>query len=199
MMKKMPLVGIKFIKWFKRYWRIIAIVSFVLIVLVVISEETTGVLWDGSFPSGEFHLSIQDEFGHPIEGATLNVFHRGTQNPAFEYPLNNYLLLNSLTSDENGMIIALHKPRGLEFSGYSWRLFWLIPMATGTPDFDFEISAKGYKTFRSSLSTIFEIAYNNYENAPTKTIQVNGYENGAPQLFDVEIRIFEKTIILKKQ
>jgi hypothetical protein len=178
-------------RWFKKPGWVIVLIIIFLMILAIVSYDRTGVIWNGSYPPAEFNLTIQNISGQPIEGATINIFRRGTRTPTFEYPIDNYLEMNSLVSDNQGLILIIHKPRGVEFGGFDWKLFWMIPISSGTPDFDYEISAIGYKPIRSSITQIFRVTYSYDGNATNKTIQVYGRE--------IEIRIFEQKITLKKQ
>ena len=146
------------------------------------------MFWDGAFPSGEYHLRILNQSGEPIDGAILNIYQGKSQ--AFEYPFDNYLSENGLVSNEMGEIVITHAPRGLEFGGSGWLLFWVIPINMGSPKFSCEITASGYKPLRFSVRQVFETSYNN-SNAPKKTVQINGNE--------VELRVFEQTVILKTE
>ncbi|MBK9924550.1 MAG: hypothetical protein IPP66_04585 [Anaerolineales bacterium] len=172
--------------------RYILVASFALVlVLTFASYITTAVFWDGAFPSGEYHLQILNEAGDPVKGATLNIYQGKTL--AFEYPFDNYLSENTLISNDEGEIVLTHLPRGLEFGGSGWDLFWIIPIRMGGPKFTCQIDAEGYKTYRFSSQQIFDTAYEAYNNdsVPRKTIQINGNE--------VKIMILEKMIMLEKR
>jgi hypothetical protein len=158
------------------------------VILGLASYNTTAVVWDGAFPSGEYHLRIQSEGGVPIEAAILNIYHGRTQ--AFKYPFDNYLSENSLVSNKKGEIVITHASRGFEFGGTSWLLFWAIPIDMGSPKFNCEIIASGYQALEFSVQQIFETAYKN-ENAPMKTVQINGEE--------VELKVFEQSVVLKEK
>ena len=60
---------------------------FILLLLALASYATTIVNWDGGFPSGEFHLQIQNQTGTPIEGAKLNIYQGLVKQPAFGFVL----------------------------------------------------------------------------------------------------------------
>ena len=149
----------------------------------------TGV-WDGMFPAGEYHLKVQNENGIPISGAILNAFEDGTENLAFEYPLDNYSTEGDLISDEQGAIVVLHKPRGFEFGGSCWNLFWVYPICSDSPKFDFQISADGYKTIKFTTDELFAPAYDDRSNGKTTVTLENG-EN-------LQISVYELTFILKR-
>ena len=122
----------------------------------IASFLTTMLTWDGGFPSGEFRLNIRDSTGAPIQGATLHVYEKGTRNPAFEYPIDNYLSGHDLTSDEQGQIVAVREYGGVGFGGFGFQLFWTIPIITPAPDYDCEITATGYKPIKFSIWRLFE-------------------------------------------
>ncbi len=147
-------------------------------------------LWDGFFPSGEYHIKITNQANEPVEGAILNVFEGGTQKPAFEYPIDNYVSDNDLKSNELGLIIALHRPRGFEFGGTCWAFLVFIQKCTDGPRYDFEITADGYKTVKYSEAILYIPVYSNMDNATTSVILDNGQE--------AELPIFEINIVLKK-
>ena len=142
--------------------------------LGLVSFMTSMGIWDGLYPAGEYRLKIQDENGTPINGATLNVLEGRTKNVAFEYPIDNYFSEGDLVSDEQGVIVALHKPRGFEFGGTCWNLFWIFPVCSDGPEFDFQISAAGYKSIKFSTDDLFEPAYNGRSSGNTKVELANG-------------------------
>jgi hypothetical protein len=175
--------------------KIVGLVAAVLFVMIMgcvafASFRTTFGLWDGMFPSGEYHLKIQDKSGRPINGATLKVFEGGTKNVAFEYPIDNYLSEGGLVSNEQGVIVVLHKPRGFEFGGTCWNLYWVFAMCSDGPEFDFQISADGYETIKFSTTDFFEPAYHNRSSGNT-TVTLERGEN-------VQIQIYELVFTLEK-
>src|SRR5262249_41225056 len=129
----------------KRPIRFIVVAIAVLGALALASYLTTASDWDGGFPAGEFRLNIRNTNGQPVKGAILRVYHGGTRGDAFEYPLNNYLSDQMPVSDDNGRMIALQQHRGLQFGGFSWDLFWIIPIGAKPPKYDCEITADGYR------------------------------------------------------
>lgn len=147
-------------------------------------------VWDGMFPAGEYQLRIQDENGTPIKGAILNVFEMGTNNFAFEYPIDNYVSEGDLVSDEQGIIVALHKPRGFEFGGTCWDLYWVFPVCSDGPEFDFQISADGYQSIHFSTNDLFEPAYNDRHVGNT-TIELGSGES-------LRIPVFELMFTLER-
>ena len=171
---------------------LVAAVLFVMIMgcVAFASFRTTFGLWDGMFPSGEYHLRIQDESGMPVQGAILQVFEGGTKNAAFEYPIDNYVSVGNLISDEHGVIVALHKPSGFEFGGSCWNVFWIFPICSGGPEYDFQISADGYETIKFSTKDLFEPAYHDRSSGNT-TVRLERGEN-------VQIPIYELVFTLEK-
>ena len=175
--------------------KIVGLVAAVLFVMIMgcvafASFRTTFGLWDGMFPSGEYHLKIQDKSGRPINGATLKVFEGGTKNVAFEYPIDNYLSEGDLVSNKQGVIVVLHKPQGFEFGGTCWSLYWVFPMCSNGPEFDFQISADGYKSINFSANDLFEPAYND-RNVGYTTIELESGES-------LRIPVFELMFTLER-
>ncbi len=179
----------------KRIFVTVLLASFVIVlVLSVASYVSTQVMWDGMFPSGEYHLLVQDQAGNPVEGAFLNIYAGKSAKHAFEYPFDNYLSENSLASNAKGEIVVTHLPRGFEFGGSGWHLFWVIPVNIGAPEFTCQISADGYKTLKFPDEQIFDEAYNAYkndENVPEKKVQINGRE--------FTLAIYEQSVTLKEK
>ncbi|HEY9711808.1 MAG TPA: hypothetical protein V6D48_26605 [Oculatellaceae cyanobacterium] len=141
------------------------------IILGVISSSSPTTVWDGAFPAGEFHLKIRNENGDPIPGAALNVLDRSTKNLSFYYPIDNYVSYNSLSSDEQGMITAVHLFDGFEFGGSCWELFWIYPMCSGAPEYDFAISADGYETLWLGTDEFFAPAHNQMEIGTSSVVE----------------------------
>jgi len=104
------------------------------------------------------------------------VLEGGTKNPAFEYPIDNHFSEGDLISNEHGVIVALHKPRGFEFGGGVWYLFWVFPIYSDEPEFDFQIAANDYKTINFTTEDLFEPAYND-ESSGNTTIMLDNGEN----------------------
>lgn len=159
-----------------------------LICLFLIMSTTTTGMWDGAFPPGEYHLKIENEQGDPVEGARLSIFDE-TKNFAFEYPIDNYLSDGNLISDKQGIIVALHLPRGFEFGGSCFNILWVIPICSGSPEFDGQISADGYQSIRFSLQELFDLAYDEKSIGTTSVVLEIGET--------VELPIYEKIFILK--
>jgi len=116
-----------------------------LVGLLALASSMMATIWDGGFPSGEFRILVVDEQGQPIPGATLRVFASGTRGSANKYPIYENGV-DGVTAGADGVVVC-HQPRqGIQFSGTSWELFWLIPMGDSAPQFDFEFSKEGYRT-----------------------------------------------------
>jgi len=155
-----------------------------------ISSIQTFLIWDGLFPPGEYHLQVQNEAGDPIEGAALKVFDAITKDLAFGYPIDNYLSNSHLASNEQGVIVVLHKPGGIEFGGTCWNLFWIFPICSSSPEYEGEISADGYQTTRFSLDKLFDLAYRKKAVGSTSVTLEHGKI--------VEMPIYEIIFTLKK-
>jgi hypothetical protein len=128
--------------------KMVALFVAVLGTLALASYLTTGIFWDGGFPSGEFRLNIQDANGRPVRGALLRVYHTDSRDLAYGYPLDNHVSGRDLVSDESGRITAIRKNSGLQFGGASWRLFWVILMGEKAPQYDCEISADNFASLK---------------------------------------------------
>ena len=175
----------------KIVWLVAAALFVVIMGCVAFASfRTTFGLWDGMFPSGEYRLRIQAENGMPVQGAILQVFEGGTKNAAFEYPIDNYVSVGNLISDEHGVIVALHTPGGFEFGGTCWNAFWIFPVCSGGPEYDFQISADGYETIKFSTTDLFEPAYHDRSSGNT-TVTLERGEN-------VQIPIYELVFTLEK-
>ena len=168
---------------------LLAIIS-LFITLGLISSSSITSVWDGLFPAGEYHLKIRNEKGEPIPGAVLDVLDRSTRNLSFYYPIDNYVSVNSLISNEEGTIVALHLFQGFEFGGSCWELFWVYPMCSKAPEYDFAISADEYKTLRFSTDEFFAPAHANMNTGTTSVLLESGEV--------VELPVYELTIVLEQ-
>lgn len=146
----------------------------IAVALAVASNMTTGMNWDGGFPAGVFQLSIKDGEGRPVRNAVLRVYRGGTTDSALRYPLEDHLVDGDLVSDEDGRITTVRKNGGLQFGGYRWRLFWLIPIGAKAPQFDCEITANGFKPLKFDVWRLFESSYATYDDFPKTTVTVDG-------------------------
>src|ERR1043166_2121533 len=159
------------------------IVSSILIVLLLVlafaSIETTGVIWDGGFPSAEFRLIVLDENSQPIQGAILHVYEHKKRELAFKYPLDNYTSDRDLVSDKDGSIVTFHVSRGMEFGGLDWKLFWIFPMGRGAPEFDCEITAAGYKSHKFGFGRLYKTSSDPKE-LPVSKVTVDGKTRALP-------------------
>ncbi|HEX3315626.1 MAG TPA: hypothetical protein VHR72_12075 [Gemmataceae bacterium] len=136
------------------------------------SYSDTVVQWDGGFPAGEFHLSLRDGAGKPVEGASFRVYEGGSRNLAFEYPIENHLAGKTLESDSKGEIVLLRTNGDCQFGGRSWRLFWVIPMGASAPKYDCEVTADRLKSLRFSIWDLFESP----ESGELKMVMIGGNE-----------------------
>ena len=159
------------------------IVSSILIVLLLVlafaSIETTGVIWDGGFPSAEFRLIVLDENSQPIQGAILHVYEHKKRELAFKYPLDNYTSDRDLVSDKDGSIVTFHVSRGMEFGGLDWKLFWIFPIGRGAPEFDCEITAAGYKSYKFGFARLYKTSSDPKE-LPVSKVTVDGKTRALP-------------------
>jgi hypothetical protein len=138
-----------------RCLKIDAIVVGVVALLGVVSYFDTHTIWDGGFPAGEFRVNVCGPDGKPIKGASLRVYHGGTRDLAFSYPLDNHVDGKGIISDENGRITAIRKEGGLQFGGHSRYLFWVIEIKDKGPEFDGEIIAEGFQPLRFRINDLF--------------------------------------------
>jgi hypothetical protein len=158
----------------KRRLKVVAIAVGLVGLAAFASYETTNIIWDGGFPSGEFRLRVIDPEGKPVSGASLRVYEGGTGERAYEYPLDDYLPDHELVSGEDGTIIAHRKNGEMQFGGEAWRLFWLIPMGDKAPEYDCEITADGYATLRFPVNRVFKSPYKAYDQIPTTMLEADG-------------------------
>jgi hypothetical protein len=169
----------------------IAIVIAIVLFIGFVSIGTTSGVGEGTLPLGEFHLKIVNENGDPVRGAVLNIFEKRTKEAAFGFPVNNHKSSGDLISNEEGVIIASHIPEGFEFAASCFRLFWVFPMCDGgAPQFDFQISANGYKNLVFSNADLFEPAYN---DKSSKNIRVT-IETGEK----INVPVYELMFTLEK-
>ena len=111
--------------------------------------------FDGAFPAGEYHFVITNKENKPVVGAQMQVFKAGTQRPAFGYPIDNYLSNRDLISNEAGLIIAIHKSRGLEVGGGCVQFLIVFKKCSEIPRYDLVITADGYKPIQFSDDVIY--------------------------------------------
>ena len=174
----------------------LCIPAVVLVLTLILLPSTRPVLFststfDGFFPSGEFRFKITNNANEPLKGASLSIFEGGSQNSAFEYPIDNYSTERDLISDESGLIIAIHKPRGFEFGGACQHfLIVFVLRCDETPKYYFVITADGYKTIRFSDEVIYDLARNRDVIGTRKVTLENGQEE--------EIPVFELVYVLEK-
>jgi hypothetical protein len=172
--------------------RIIVASSALIGILAIASFVTTAGFWDGGFPSGEFRLTIKNANGQPIHGAVFHVFRGGTRELSFGYPFENHVAGRDIASDVGGQLTLIQPRSGLQFGGFSWKLFWLIEMGAKVPKYDCEIIAPGYQAVEISVRQIVQappLMTTDSEIATTRIIR-----DGQP----VELKIHERTITLEK-
>ena len=175
----------------KRLAKRLAISVAVVCALALTSYLTTSVTWDGAFPRGAFRLNVRSPEGEPVKGAVLRVCQSGTRELAFGHPLHNYLPGQDLVSDESGVITAIRKNSLPRFGGHSWQLFWVIGMGAKAPEYDCEITARGYEPLRFSVWRLFESEYTFRKGFfPKLNQKVDGKE--------IKLRIYEHTFTLER-
>jgi hypothetical protein len=172
-----------------RIFRIAAITVALLACLAVASYITTGHYFDGGFPAGAIRMKVVDPTGKPVKGAFLRVYEGGTSDPAFKYPLDNYLTDRDLASDDEGRITAVRQSGRLQFGGFAWRLFWIIPMGAQAPQYDCEITAAGFKPARFSVWRLFESPHRYYADFPKAKVKIGRNE--------LELPLYEHSFTLK--
>jgi hypothetical protein len=135
---------------------VFAITTFAILLITFgcSTHQEPSSFWDGAFPASEFHIRIQSNRSNPIQGAVMSVFASGMTNWAFGYPIDNYLSNRDLISDEQGMIIAIHEPQGIEFGGPCWEYLVFFERCSDDPKYDGQISADGYETLKFSLNEL---------------------------------------------
>jgi len=162
----------------------------VIVVWGLLAPTSTGV-WDGAFPPGEFHIVIEDPDGKPIPGAVFHVFGRGN-SLAYDYPIDNHSSSHELVSNEQGIIVALHKPQGIEFGGGCYVYFWFYEKCSEGPEYFGQITADGYHDKDFSINElIFKPAYEEKTESVNSIVLENGEE--------LEIPVYTITIVLEKQ
>jgi len=164
----------------QRWNRIAVFVVMAVAVLAIASYLTTSRRWSGGFPPGEIRISLRDNQGDPVDGAVLRVYHKGTRDLAFEYPLENHVDASGLVSDDRGRITAIKTDGGTEFGGHSWELFWIIPFADEAPEYDCEIIAEGFQPLKFKLRRLFESPHVYYEEFPKTMVILDGKEVALP-------------------
>ena len=158
--------------------------------LASLSYFTTGFTWEARFPRGECRISVCTPGGRPIKGAVLRVLRTGTRDPAFNFPLDNYVAGQQLISDEYGRITAIRKHAGQRLRGRAWRLFWVIKMQPEAYPYYCEITAPGFKPLTFTIWRLFKSSYYHYEEFPKSYLTVDGVE--------IELPVYESTFELER-
>ena len=154
-----------------------------------LTPTSTGI-WDGAFPSGEYQILVENTDSKPIPGAVFHVF--GRENSfAYDYPFDNYSSSSDLVSNEQGLIIALHKFQDVEFSGSCHEYFWFYKKCSDGPEYFGQITADGYKVKDFSINElIFQPAIEETAASVKSIVPENGEE--------MEIPVYKITIVLEK-
>ena len=146
----------------------IPLIAIFVLVLAVVSMQTTFALWDGSFPSAEFRISVTDENGTPISGAKLSVYERTgflglDRKLSYGFPLDQFKKNSQLVSSPDGIIKASHVGQDVEKGGFVFDLFWIIPIGFGERDFVVRVDAPDY---RPQEIAFYEQLYSNCDSEP---------------------------------
>ncbi len=163
--------------------RALAWVAAVLLGLALVagaSYLTTGMRWDGGYPFGEVRVLVVDQDGRPVPGASLAVFESTSGNVAGDYPLYENARDGGMQSGNDGVIVCHQIREGLQFGGFSWRLFWCIRMGASAPEFDFRFSADGHETTTLTAREFFDFPGQSYATAARLRFTVGGAEREAP-------------------
>lgn len=119
----------------------------VLFGLGVWSYHNTREVVDAGFPLAEFRIRVLDEQKSPIGGARLDVHPRGQGYPIEEA---------SPRAGQDGLITCHQSHWGVQYGWESWRLWWLIPVDSGRPQFKCSISANGYMTSTFHFESLYD-------------------------------------------
>src|SRR5208283_2470808 len=103
----------------KRFLPVAAGVGVVLALAALASYITTSVHLLSCLPAGEVRLKVIDRNGQPVKGAVLRVYQEGSRDLAYEYPLDNHLPGQDLTSNDSGVIVAIRK-HSPQFCVHAW-------------------------------------------------------------------------------
>jgi hypothetical protein len=175
----------------RRIGKAFATLIAIVLALAALSYMTTGVNWEGGFPSGEIRINVRDSNGQPIPGAALHVYRGAPRQLAFGYPISNHTQQSGLVSDEMGRITAVHERGGLQFGGHRWELFWLIPMGKRSgPKFACELTAPGYQTAAFEIQRLFQSPYKMYDEFPKTKCVIDGKEE--------ELKVYDQAFTLNR-
>jgi hypothetical protein len=79
----------------------------------------------------------------------------------------------------------------VQFGGFGWLLFWVIPMGAKAPQYDCEITAEGFKPLTFQVDRLFEMPHQSYENFPKSKRTIDGKE--------VELPVYEHSFTLERR
>jgi hypothetical protein len=162
------------------WWKWPLLILVVMGLLAVASFVTTAVNWDGWFPRGQIRVYVVDESGAPLPGVSLRVTEPVSGRWTGVWPLEENTTDRDMVSDANG-VITCHSD-GLEFGGFYWDLFWVIPLGTRRgPEFNFEFAKDGFQSRILADGEFFRFDGQTYDSAPKVTTRsVYGAEENVP-------------------
>lgn len=101
-------------------------VSVVVVVTAAVLSYALGprMHWSGGYLEAQFEITVRDDRGVPIEGATLQVFDE-------DHTPTTRRLLGSNDTDTNGRMTLVSPGSG--YGGESWFLFMLVPIGANSP------------------------------------------------------------------
>jgi hypothetical protein len=153
----------RFIK--RRPFATLAIAVGVATLLTAASYFTTGRFWTGGFLDGEFRLTVVDGAGEPIRGAVFHISNSGNRRHDDLIPFNGKQQGNTWKTDDDGKIVLI-QPKLQKYGGFSWSLFWVIPMGAEAARFECELGADGYQTIRFPIWRLYESPHVMREDFP---------------------------------
>jgi len=130
-----------------------------------LSWLTTGVMWDGGVPVGQWSIHVQDPLGNSLGDAHLTMTLRGKPylpdglREGESGVFDNYTGPEGVSADDDG-VLRLRNTQDLEDGGTYHRLFWIWhigdPADMGFDDLLLSISVPGYETATLSVADLFE-------------------------------------------
>jgi len=174
--------------WRKRLVLVVLVVG----ALAVASYLTTGIYWDGGFPSGQIRILVVDESGTPLPGVSLRVLNPKTGDPVGDYPLQENTRPGGMVSGADGVITCHQAREGLQFGGFGWYLFWIIPLGCNEgPDFRFEFAKDGFGTRVLNADEFFEFGGQSYDAVPKITTRTASGD-------ETEWPVWSRKVVLKR-
>ena len=96
------------------------------------------------------------------------------------FPLYENAQPGGMASGDDGLIVCHQVRDGIQFSGTSWTLFWLIPMGDSAPHYECRFSKTGYEAAILTARELLVFEGQTRETAPTATFVVHGREQQMP-------------------